>query len=433
MIFRIRKKKKTEPESGDNNEPGVTTSVDQSEAALTKTENPADTENTVVEERITEKEVTPELNTRKRKHKFKNPFRLYILDLYILKQFLGTFMLTLLLMLAVIAMFDVTEKLDAFLTAPLSETLFDYFLSFLPYLALQLSPLFVFISVIFFTSKMAGNSEIIAILSSGVSFRRLLRPYMVGAAIIAAGTFVLNNYLVPPTNIKRIAYTNRYVKNKKVESNVNVQLQVSPGVVAYIGRFEDYNKTGYRFSLDKFNGKEIASRTTATTARYDTTRMYHWILNDWMTRDFKGMREKITKGGTLDTIIPFEPRDFMISINDQETLTTPQLTEYIEKQKSRGVANIKAFEIEREKRIAATAAAFILTVIGMSLSSRKVKGGMGLNIGIGLGLSFSYILFSTVTSSFAISGLTTPFIAMEIPNFVYLLIAIYLYRRASRY
>lgn len=149
MIFRIRKKKKTEPASGDNNEPGVTTSVDQSEAALTKTENPADTENTVVEERITEKEVTPELNTRKRKHKFKNPFRLYILDLYILKQFLGTFMLTLLLMLAVIAMFDVTEKLDAFLTAPLSETLFDYFLSFLPYLALQLSPLFVFISVIF--------------------------------------------------------------------------------------------------------------------------------------------------------------------------------------------------------------------------------------------------------------------------------------------
>jgi len=377
--------------------------------------------------------VSPEGYNLKQRLQMAKPFKLQILDLYILRQFIGTFMLTLLLMLAVIAMFDITEKLDAFLNAPLNETLFDYFLSFLPYLGLQLSPLFVFISVIFFTSKMAGNSEIIAILSSGVSFARLLRPYMIGAAIIAAGTFVLNNYLIPPTNIKRIAYTNKYVKNKSVESNVNVQLQVAPGVVAYIGRFENSNKTGFRFSLDHFKDKELVSRTTASMARYDTTRMYHWILSDYMTRDFNGMKEKITKGSTIDTIIPFEPRDFMISVNDQETLTTPQLSEYVAKQKERGVANIKAFEIEKEKRIASTAAAFILTLIGMSLSSRKAKGGMGLNIGIGLALSFSYILFSTVTSSFAISGLTTPFIAMEIPNLVYLGIGIYLYRRASKY
>lgn len=363
----------------------------------------------------------------------KNPFKLYILDRYILRQFLGTFMLTLLLMLAVIAMFDITEKLDDFLNAPLKATIFDYFMSFLPYLALQLSPLFVFISVIFFTSKMAGNSEIIAILSSGVSFKRLLRPYMIGASIIAAGTFVLNNYLIPPTNVRRIAYTNKYVKNKSVESNVNIQLQVSPGVVAYIGRFENSTKTGFRFSLDHFKDKQLVSRTTASIAKYDTTRMYHWHLTDYMTRDFDGMKEKITKGRSLDTIIPFEPRDFMIAVNDQETLTTPQLTEYIRKQKERGVANIKGFEIEKEKRTASIAAAFILTLIGMSLSSRKVKGGMGINIGIGLALSFSYILFSTVTSSFAITGLTTPFIAMEIPNFVYLIIGIFLYRRASKY
>lgn len=368
-----------------------------------------------------------------KKWRWPNIFRITILDRYILGKFLGTFFLSTLLILAVVAMFDITEKLDAFLTAPLKETLFDYFLSFLPYFANQLSPLFVFISVIFFTSKLAGNSEIIAILSSGVSFSRLLRPYMIGAAIIAAFTFVLSNYLIPPTNVRRIAYTNKYVKNKKVESNVNVQLQVSPGVVAYIGRFEDRNKTGYRFSLDKFKGQELVSRTTAQAARYDTTRMYHWILSDYITRDFDGMKEQISRGTKLDTIIPFEPRDFMISVNDQETLTTPQLSEYIDKQKMRGVANIKAFEIEKEKRIAATAAAFILTLIGMSLSSRKVKGGMGLNIGIGLGLSFSYILFSTVTSSFAINGLTTPFIAMEIPNIVYFAIGIFLYYRASKY
>lgn len=401
------------------------------ESALTPL--PATDEEIIIDKEIEEQPAEKKEKKKKKKKFFKNPFKLYILDKYILTKFLGTFFLSTMLFLAIIAMFDITEKLDAFLTAPLSETIYDYFFSFLPYFANQLSPLFVFITVIFFTSKMAGNSEIIAILSSGVSFNRLLRPYMIGAAIIAAFTFVLSNYLIPPTNVRRIAYTNKYVKNKKVESNVNVQLQVSPGVVAFIGRFENSNKTGYRFSLDKFEDKELVSRTTATTARYDTTRMYHWILSNYMTRDFDGMKEKIAKGSRLDTIIPFEPRDFMISVNDQETLTTPQLTEYIEKQKERGVANIKAFEIEKEKRIAATAAAFILTLIGMSLSSRKTKGGMGLNIGIGLALSFSYILFSTVTSTFAINGLTTPFIAMEIPNVVYLLIGIFLYRRASKY
>lgn len=358
---------------------------------------------------------------------------LKILDLYILKKFLGTYFMATLLLLAVIAMFDVTEKLDAFLSAPLKETLFDYFASFLPNFANQLSPLFVFISVIFFTTKMAGNSEIIAILSSGVSFHRLLRPYMVGAAVIAALTFALSNYIIPPTNIDRINYTNKYVKNKAVTSGENIQLMVRPGVVAYIGRFEDHNKTGYRFSLDKFNGLTLVSRLTATTAQYDSIHPYHWKLQSYTIREFEGMNERISRGYQLDTIIPIEPRDFLISGQDQETMTTPQLSEYIDKQKARGVANIKAFEIEKEKRYASTAAAFILTLIGMSLSCKKVKGGMGMNIGIGLGLSFSYILFSTVTSTFAISGQTSPLIAMEIPNAVYLVIGLLLYYKASKF
>lgn len=356
-----------------------------------------------------------------------------LLDMFILKKFLGTYFLATILILAVISMFDITEKLDAFLSAPLKETLFDYFASFLPYFANMLSPLFVFISVIFFTSKLASNSEIIAIMSSGVSFHRLLRPYMLGAAIIAAMTFVLSNYLIPPGNSKRIDYTNKYVRNKRVDTGIDIQLMAGPDVVAYIGRFENNGKIGYRFSLDKFKGKELVSRMTATTVSYDTTRNYHWIVTDYMIRDFDGMKEHIRRGQQLDTIIPFEPKDFLISANDWEKLTTPQITEYVEKQKQRGVANIKAFEIEREKRYASTAAAFILTLIGMSLSSKKSKGGMGLNIGIGLALSFSYILFSTVTSSFAISGLTTPRIAMQIPNVVYLLIGLFLYYRASKF
>lgn len=370
---------------------------------------------------------------RKRLGRFTDVFGLKTLDLYILKKFLGTYFMATLLILAVVAMFDVTEKLDAFLTAPLKETLFDYFASFLPYFANQLSPLFVFISVIFFTSKMAGNSEIIAILSSGISFRRLMWPYMIGATLIAALTFALTNYIIPPTNVNRLNYTNKYVKNKHVSSGSDIQLMVSPGVVAFIGRFDNDTKTGYRFSLDKFEGKRLVSRLTAQSAQYDTTKMYTWHLRDYMIRNLRDRKEQIKHGSDLDTIISIEPRDFLIQRNDQETMTTPELAEYIEKQRMRGVANIEAFEIEKEKRYASTAAAFILTLIGMSLSSRKVKGGMGLNIGIGLALSFSYILFSTVTSSFAISGLTSPFIAMEIPNMVYLFIGIILYWRASRF
>lgn len=217
-----------------------------------------------------------------------------------------------------------------------------------------------------------------------------------------------------------------------MESGSNIQLMASPENVVYMSRFENMNKTAYRFSMDRFDGKTLVSRMTARTAEYDSTRQYHWRLHDYMIRDFDGMKESVRNGMTLDTIIPIEPRDFLISVQDQETLTTPQLTEYIERQRMRGVANIKGFEIERERRIAVTAAAFILTLIGMSLSSRKVKGGMGLNIGIGLALSFSYILFSTITSTFAVNGMTSPFVAMEIPNLVYLLIGLYLFRRVSK-
>ena len=159
--------------------------------------------------------------------------------------------------------------------------------------------------------------------------------------------------------------------------------------------------------------------------------LYNWRGRDYVIRDFVGDREFITKGVRLDTIIPFEPRDFLISANDHETMTTPALAEYIALQKLRGVGNIKSFEVEYQRRFAMTAAAFILTVIGMALSSRKVKGGLGVNIGIGLVLSFSYILFMTVTQTFAISGMTSPLVAMWIPNVIYTIIAIVLYRRVS--
>ncbi len=354
---------------------------------------------------------------------------LKILDRYIIGKFLGTYVFAIFLILAITVMFDVNEKLDSFLKAPLKATIFDYFVNFLPYFANQFSPLFTFIAVIFFTSKLADNSEIIAMLSTGMSYRRFMRPYLLSAAVIAVATYVLSAYIIPPANVERINYTNTYVKNKRVDYGTNIQMQVSKGEIAYMSRYDNTTKTGYKFSLETFKNKKLVSRLTAQTIKWDT--LYRWQVRDYMIRDFKGSREEIRRGTRLDTTIAIEPRDFLISKNDHETMTTPQLQEYIARQHARGVANIKSFEIENHRRYAMTAAAFILTIIGMSLSSRKVKGGMGINIGIGLVLSFSYILFMTVTSTFAVSGLTSPMVAMWIPNAIYAIIAVVLYRRAS--
>ena len=351
-------------------------------------------------------------------------------DAYIMKKFLGTFFFIILLLFAIIVMFDINEKLDAMLAAPLKETVFKYFMNFIPYFMNQFAPLFVFISVIYFTSKMADHSEIIAILSSGISFKRLTVPYLLSATIIALITLVLALYIIPPANVKRIEYTNQWVKNKRVDYGDNIQLQLRPGVMVYMARYDNITRHGSRISIDEFKGKELKTRITAADANYDT--LGRWKLVNYEIRRFNGEKETRTKGASMDTMLNITPRDFLISKNDQETLTSPELRRYINEQKKRGVANIQQFEIEYEKRFAMTAAAFILTIIGLSLSSRKVRGGMGLNIGIGLLLSFSYILFMTVTQTFAVNGYTSPRVAMWIPNFLYLIIAIFLYRKASR-
>lgn len=351
-------------------------------------------------------------------------------DLYIVKNFLGTYLFAILLLMAIVIMFDVNEKLDAVLTAPLKDTVFQYFMNFLPFIVSQFSPLFTFISVIFFTSRLADRSEIIAMLSSGISFRRLLMPYLFSATVIAVISYLLSAYVIPPANVQRIAYTNRWVKNKAVTYGDNIQMQVKPGVMAYISRYDNSTKTGYRFSLDQLDGKTLKSRLTAENIKYDS--LGRWRLNNYTMRYFNGLKETMTTGSMLDTMLNFEPRDFLISKNDEQTMTSPELRQYIDRQHARGVAGIMNFEVEYERRYAMTAAAFILTVIGLSLSSRKVRGGMGMNIGIGLLLSFSYILFMTVTSTFAVSGYTSARVAMWIPNILYTIIAVWLYRRAAR-
>ena len=356
------------------------------------------------------------------------------LDWYIIKKFLGTYVFAIVLIISIAVVFDFNEKQDKFMShdAPWNAIIFDYYLNFIPYFANLFSPLFVFIAVIFFTSKLAENSEIIAMFSTGMSFKRMLRPYMVSAAIIAVVTFTLGAFVIPRGSVTRINFEDKYYKQRKVNTARNIQLEVDSGVIAYIDRFENYSKTGYRFSLDKFEGKQLVSHLTARSITYDTSAVHKWIIKDYMIREMKGMKETITKGSRIDTTLFMEPADFIIMKNQQEMLTSPELSEYIDRQRQRGFANIKEFEIEYHKRIAMSFASFILTLIGVSLSSRKTKGGMGLHLGIGLALSFSYILFQTIASTFAINGNMPPAIAVWIPNILYAFIAFYLYEKAPK-
>ena len=358
------------------------------------------------------------------------------LDRYIIAKFLGHYFFAIALIISIAVVFDYNEHIDKFVAnnAPWRAIIFDYYLNFIPYFSNLFSPLFVFIAVIFFTSKLAENSEIIAMFSTGTSLHRLMRPYMFSALIIAILTYGLGAYVIPKGNVVRLEFENTYKKKKKVESARNIQMEVEPNVIAYIERFESSNKTAYRFSLDSFEGNSMVSHFTARTLVYvgDEENPHQWKAKNWQHRIITDSMEHITSGLQLDTIVKIEPYDLLISKNQQETLTSPELKHYIERQRKRGIANIKEFEIEYHKRIATSFAAFILTLIGLALSAKKVKGGMGLNLGIGIALSFGYIVFQTISATFAVNGSMSPMLAVWIPNFTFLIIGIVLYWKAPK-
>lgn len=360
-------------------------------------------------------------------------FEVKRIDRYIITKFLSTYIFLIAIVILIAIIFDYNEKIDKFTQSHVSaqKIVLDYYLSFIPYFINLFSPLFVFISVILFTTNLAGNSEIIAMKSAGMSFRRLLRPYMMSAALIAVMTFVLGAYVIPRGNVSRVNFENAYIKKRNITSAENIQMQVDTGVVAYITRFDNTTKSGYGFSLDKFADKKLISHLTAQTIEYDTLsdRRYSWTLRMYTIRTLKGMREKIVSGERLDTMIMMEPSDFFYVKNQQETLTLPELDEFIQKQKLRGAAGVSTFEVEYHKRFAVPFAAFILTIIGASLSSQKRKGGMGISLGIGLALSFTYIMFQTVSATFATNAGFPAMLAVWIPNIIFALIAFVLYKR----
>ena len=357
-----------------------------------------------------------------------------ILDWYIIKKFIGTYIYAILLIISIAIVFDFNENLSKFTQyhAPWRAIIFDYYANFIPYYSNLFSPLFVFIAVIFFTSKLAGNSEIIAMLAAGVSIKRLMRPYMLSCVVIAGLTFYLNSFVIPHGTVIRQNFETLYRNSKKNTSAENVQLFVAKNTTAYIQNYDDQYKRGYGFSLVKIKNKKIVSHLTAMEIQYDTIAdsKYHWKLSNWKIRTLKGLKEHILSGATKDTVLLMEPTDLVYSKGQQETFTSPELRDYISKQTSRGSGNVVQYEVEFHKRIAMSFSSFILTIIGLALSSRKRKGGMGLSLGIGLALSFSYIMLQTVSATFAIQANTPPILAAWIPNIIFAIIAYFCYRHA---
>jgi len=356
------------------------------------------------------------------------------LDWYIIRKFIGTYIFSIVLIISISIVFDVNENLAKFTQyhAPLKAIVFDYYMNFVPYFANLFSPLFVFIAVIFFTSKLAGNSEIISMLAAGISFRRLMRPYLISCVLISALSYYLSAYVIPHGTVVRQNFETVYKNKKKNTSAENVQLQVDKGVIAYIQHYDNKTKKGYGFCLDKFENKKLVSHMTAMSIQYDTIAdsKYHWTASGWKIRQLKGLKEHITSGSKKDTLIMMEPTDLVYSKGQQETFTSPELKEYISKQINRGSGNVVQYQVEYHKRIASSFASFILTTIGASLSSRKRKGGMGLYLGIGLALSFIYIMLQTVSATFAIQADTPPMLAAWIPNLIFAVVAWFCYRKA---
>ncbi len=358
-----------------------------------------------------------------------------LIDTYIIRKFLGTFFFCIVLILTIAVVFDFAEKIDNFMEkqAPIKAIIFDYYLNFIPYFAMLFAPLFVFIAVIFFTSKLAVNTEIIAILNSGMSFRRLMWPYFLSAFIIAAFTFILTNFVIPKANLVRMDFEDKYYhsSNRRVLVE-SVHRQVFKNIYVYMGTFNPMNMRGQNFTIEKFSDSgRLESKLSATSVLYDTTK-HKWQAMNYYLRVIKGNVETITKGKQIDTTLTIKPGDFSRDPNFVGTMTSRELNDYIKLLRLQGSDELKLFLIEKYRRFANPFAVFILSLIGVSLSSRKIRGGIGMNIGIGLGLSFSYILFLQFASQFCLKGNLSPMLAMWIPNIIYSVIGLVLYKLAPK-
>jgi lipopolysaccharide export system permease protein len=358
-----------------------------------------------------------------------------IIDRYIIRKFLGTFVYAIILLAVVIIIFDISEKIDDFIQkqASLKAIVFDYYLNFLPFFINKFTALFTFISVIFFTSKMAGDTEIIAILNSGVSFKRFLRPYIFGALVLSLFSFMLTNFVIPKTIHRMIDFESRYVKKQNPTNNTNIHMQIEPGTFIYVESYNSQVNSGYKFTLEKTEkGKGLVYKLEADALVWDTIKRKWNISNFYERKLLPNGNEIIQKGTTRNIALNVKPEEFNIDTDNVMYMNFFELRNFIQKEKLKGSSQINRYLVEMHQRFAFPFAGIILTLIGVALSSRKVRGGTGLHLGFGIAITFTYILFLQVTTVFARFGEVPPALGVWTPNIIFGLVAWYLLWKAPK-
>jgi lipopolysaccharide export system permease protein len=312
----------------------------------------------------------------------------------------------------------------------------------------MLTPIICFIAIVYVTSRMAAHTEIVAILSSGVSFRRLLLPYFIASSIIAAISFVFNGWVIPPSNKERLAFEMQYFQQKFYFEKRNVHMQVAPSVYLYIQNYNNQNNQGYQFSLEKFDHNRLIEKLTADNIAWDSTKA-KWTISYWKRKKIDNIfnvvnndsivlepnpeSEKLAESGfKLDTTLAISPKDFESDAHKYDGMTIPELTSHIEKLRFRGSSGVEAFEVERHIRYAAPCTTFVLVFMGVIVSARKSRGGTGFQIALGFMLAFIFIIFFTLSRTFAETGSLPPIIAAWLPNTIFGVISLAMYKYVPR-
>lgn len=355
------------------------------------------------------------------------------IDFYIIRKFLTTFFFLFIVLMSIAIIFDISERIDDFVKnkPTLKSILFDYYLNFVIYYGNLFSSLLIFIAVIFFTAKLASNTEIIAILSSGVSFNRLLLPYFISAIILAAFSLYANHYLVPNANKKRLDFENSFVRNPYYNSERNIHIQTNPGEYIYFENYDVRINKGWKFALEKWDGAEMKLKVMANNCTWDSVKQ-KWVLENYYIRKIDGIHETVSEGKKMDTIFNLHPKNFEKRLTNVEMMNTQELTKFIDEETKAGSEYIPFYEIEKHQRSSYPFATFVLTLIGVSVASRKVRGGIGLHIAYGLLICVTYILAMKVTTVYATNAGLNPLIAVWIPNGLFGIFSIYLYKKAPK-
>lgn len=351
-----------------------------------------------------------------------------ILDRYILKKFLCTFLFTLLLIIVIITLIDVTEKNEYFIKHKLSyKEILDYYYAFLPFMTNMVTPITVFITTVFVTSRLAQRTEIIAILSGGISFMRLLVPYLLGAMLITLFSFVLAGWILADANKKRVAFETEYIDSPFLSSSKHLHIKLTPDSYLYVGRYRSYNGVGTDVTLETIRNNQLLERLSAKSMKW-IEEEGKWRLKDWMNRKIDGLEEHITQGSSLDTTLSLHPDDFSINPKLHETLTLSELSVHIQKLKDKGAGNVHVFMTEKYVRYMSPFAAIILTFMGVVVSARKARGGVGLQIALGFILALVYIACFLFSRGAAEVKGTNLLLAIWMPNIVFSLLSGLLYR-----